>query len=110
VFVRFISFYFSTGFLISVVSFVFVLILYIFVFRRSYDEELDKTLQKDISTMEMLYQMTPDGEGKLGIVIDNWCLNTPSAQAVRNRKKLLSGKIQSICDQKKIPGKVRSIL
>jgi CRP-like cAMP-binding protein len=55
----------------------------------------------DFMMMEMLYQKTPDGEGKLGIVIDNWCLNTPSAQAVRNRKKLLSGKIQSICDQKK---------
>jgi len=55
----------------------------------------------DFMMMEMLYQNTPDGDGKLGIVIDNWCLNTPSAQAVRNRKKLLSGKIQSICDQKK---------
>jgi CRP-like cAMP-binding protein len=55
----------------------------------------------DFMMMEMLYQNTPDGDGKLGILVDNWCLSTPSAQAVRNRKKLLSGKIKSICDQKK---------
>ncbi|ETR68664.1 MAG: hypothetical protein OMM_04428 [Candidatus Magnetoglobus multicellularis str. Araruama] len=54
IYILFIS---QLAFLISVVSFVFVLILYIFVFRRSYDEELDKTLQKDISTMEMLNQI-----------------------------------------------------
>jgi len=55
----------------------------------------------DFMMMEMLYQNTPDGDGKLGIVIDHWCLSTASAQAVRNRKKLLSDKIKSICDQKK---------
>ena len=55
----------------------------------------------DFMMMEMLYQNTPDGDGKLGIVIDSWCLNTPSAQAVRNRKKLLAKKIKSICDQLK---------
>jgi len=55
----------------------------------------------DYMMMEMLYQNTPDGDGKLGIVIDSWCLNTPSAQAVRNRKKLLANKIKSICDKKK---------
>lgn len=54
IYILFIS---QLAFLISVVSFVFVLILYIFVFRKSYDEELDKTLQKDISTMEMLNQI-----------------------------------------------------
>jgi hypothetical protein len=55
----------------------------------------------DFMMMEMLYQNTPDGDGKLGIVIDHWCLSTPSAQAVRNRKKLLSRKIKTICDEKK---------
>ncbi|ETR72066.1 MAG: Crp/Fnr family transcriptional regulator [Candidatus Magnetoglobus multicellularis str. Araruama] len=55
----------------------------------------------DYMMMEMLYQNTPDGDGKLGIVIDDWCLSTPSAQAVRNRKQLLSAQIKSICDQKK---------
>ena len=55
----------------------------------------------DFMMMEMLYQNTPDGDGKLGILIDHWCLSTPSAQAVRNRKALLSGRIKAICDQKK---------
>jgi len=54
----------------------------------------------DFMMMEMLYQNTPDGDGKLGIIIDHWCLSTSSAQAVRNRKKLLSGKIKDICDHK----------
>ena len=54
----------------------------------------------DFMMMEMLYQNTPDGDGKLGIIIDSWCLNTASAKAVRNRKRMLSQKIKTICDQK----------
>jgi putative ATP-binding cassette transporter len=54
IYILFIS---QLAFLISVVSFVFVFVLYIFVFRKSYDEELDKTFQKDLSTMEMLNQI-----------------------------------------------------
>jgi len=53
IYILFIS---QLAFLISVASFIFVLFLYIVVFRKSYDEELDKTLQKDISTMEMFNQ------------------------------------------------------
>jgi putative ATP-binding cassette transporter len=54
IYILFIS---QLAFLISVVSFVFVFVLYIFVFRKSYDEELDKTFQKDLSTMEMLNEI-----------------------------------------------------
>jgi len=54
IYILFIS---QLAFLISIVSFVFVFVLYIFVFRKSYDEELDKTFQKDLSTMEMLNQI-----------------------------------------------------
>ena len=45
------------AFMITIISFGFVLCLYFMFFRKSYDEDLEKTLQKEISAMEMLNQI-----------------------------------------------------
>jgi extracellular factor (EF) 3-hydroxypalmitic acid methyl ester biosynthesis protein len=43
----------------------------------------------DYLMMEMIYRNQPDGDGKLGRLVDDWCLNTEAAQAVRGRRELL---------------------
>ena len=43
----------------------------------------------DYLMMEMIYRNQPDGDGKLGRLVDDWCLNTDAAQAVRGRRELL---------------------
>ncbi len=43
----------------------------------------------DYLMMEMIYRNQPDGDGKLGRLVDGWCLNTDAAQAVRGRRELL---------------------
>jgi SAM-dependent methyltransferase len=45
----------------------------------------------DYLMMEMIYRNQPDGDGKLGRLVDDWCLNTDAAQAVRGRRELLAG-------------------
>ncbi len=44
----------------------------------------------DFLMMEAIYANTPDGDGDLGILIDKYCLDTPPARAVRERRRLLS--------------------
>ncbi|MBW1712873.1 MAG: class I SAM-dependent methyltransferase [Deltaproteobacteria bacterium] len=50
--------------------------------------------------MEMIYKNKPQGDGKLGVLVDAWCLNTAAAKAVRGRRKLLSRKLGSLHRQK----------
>ena len=53
----------------------------------------------DFSTIELLYQNQPSGDGRLGPLVDAWFLNQPPAQAVRARRvlvrDLLAERIQS---------------
>ena len=58
----------------------------------------------DFLTIESLYRNQPEGDGKLGILVDRWCLNTPAARAVRGRRKLLSEQLETICDEKAAAG------
>lgn len=44
----------------------------------------------DFQMMEMIYKNEPAGDGKLGILVDGWCLNTKAASAVRCRRDLMS--------------------
>lgn len=44
----------------------------------------------DFLMMEMIYQNRPEGDGKLGLLVDAWCLNSPASRAVRGRRSLLA--------------------
>jgi extracellular factor (EF) 3-hydroxypalmitic acid methyl ester biosynthesis protein len=43
----------------------------------------------DFMMMELIYRQDPEGDGKLGQLIDGWLLKQAPAQAVRNRRRLL---------------------
>ena len=43
----------------------------------------------DFQMMEMIYTNRPQGDGRLGGLVDQWCLNTSAARAVRGRRSLL---------------------
>ncbi len=43
----------------------------------------------DFLMMEAIYANRPEGDGDLGILIDKYCLDTPPARAVRERRRLL---------------------
>ncbi|MEJ2155174.1 MAG: cyclic nucleotide-binding domain-containing protein [Desulfobacteraceae bacterium] len=45
----------------------------------------------DFKMMEWIYRKNPDGDGKLGRLIDGWLLEQVPPEAVRNRRKLLGG-------------------
>ncbi len=44
----------------------------------------------DFLMMEHIYHNQADGDGKLGKIIDAWCLQRPGAKAIRERRKLLA--------------------
>jgi extracellular factor (EF) 3-hydroxypalmitic acid methyl ester biosynthesis protein len=50
----------------------------------------------DYATIEMIYQDTADGDGRLGPLIDRWTLELPAAQAVKNRRSLLAEGIRDV--------------
>lgn len=50
----------------------------------------------DFMMMEMIYQNNPDGDGKIGQLVDGWCLNSASARAVRGRRRLLAKLLEEI--------------
>lgn len=50
----------------------------------------------DFMMMEMIYQNNPDGDGKIGQLVDGWCLNSASARAVRGRRRLLANLLEAI--------------
>jgi len=49
--------------------------------------------------MEMIYANRPEGDGKLGLLMDSWCLNSSAARAVRGRRKFLTGQLEALCAQ-----------
>lgn len=50
----------------------------------------------DYLMMEMIYRNEPAGDGKLGRLVDSWCLNTTAAKSVRGRRRLLSRELASL--------------
>ena len=51
----------------------------------------------DFLTMEMIYVNEPDGDGKLGRLVDHWCLESGAAKAVRGRRKFLKSQLERLC-------------
>lgn len=54
----------------------------------------------DFLMMERIYSNRPEGDGKLGVLVDGWCLETAAARAVRGRRKLLKELLRTLCDQR----------
>ena len=54
----------------------------------------------DYLTIEMIYQNTPTGSGRIGSVLDKCFLETGPSKAVRNRRGLLSKEIMRIINEK----------
>ncbi len=54
----------------------------------------------DFLMMEMIYRNHPEGDGKLGMLMDRWCLNTSAAKAVRGRRLLLGNQLESLCRER----------
>ena len=50
----------------------------------------------DFLMMEHIYRDEPDGDGKLGKIVDAWCLQRPGAKAIRGRRKLLAGQLATL--------------
>jgi hypothetical protein len=50
----------------------------------------------DFQMMEMIYKNEPEGDGKLGILVDSWCLNTIAARAVRGRRRLMAELLEEL--------------
>lgn len=44
----------------------------------------------DFLMMEHIYRNKAEGDGKLGKIVDAWCLQRPGAKAIRERRKFLS--------------------
>jgi len=55
----------------------------------------------DCNMIEMIYDNAPDGDGKIGRLIDQWSLDSVSCKAVRGRRKLLTGYMKTLCAPKK---------
>ena len=51
----------------------------------------------DFLMMEMIYKNEPEGDGKLGTIMDSWCLETEAAKAVRGRRKFLRDRLEILC-------------
>ncbi len=58
----------------------------------------------DYGLMEMIYNQEPDGDGKVGKLIDHWFLNTSAAKAVRGRRELLSNLLERYAGEKHLNG------
>jgi extracellular factor (EF) 3-hydroxypalmitic acid methyl ester biosynthesis protein len=50
----------------------------------------------DYATIEMLYDDTAAGDGRLGALIDRWTLDLPAARAVKNRRMVLAEAIRQV--------------
>lgn len=54
----------------------------------------------DFKMIEQIYRMTPEGDGKLGRLIDGWLLKQVPPQAVRNRRRLLCDLLDRLCRER----------
>ncbi len=52
----------------------------------------------DFLMMEHIYKDKAEGDGKLGKIVDAWCLQRPGAKAIRGRRKLLSGQLAALSE------------
>ena len=64
----------------------------------------------DFLMMEHIYANEPKGEGKLGEIIDSFCLKRPGSLAIRGRRKLLAKEISRICSSLFAEGKNTRIM
>lgn len=53
----------------------------------------------DFLTIELMYENSPSGTGRLGTALDAAILDSPTARAVRNRRGLLAGEIRRELDE-----------
>ncbi len=51
----------------------------------------------DYYMMEMIYRNRPEGDGKLGLLVDQWMLGSVPCDAVRGRRRLLTEELTSAC-------------
>ncbi len=54
----------------------------------------------DFLMMEMIYKREPNGDGKIGKLIDEWYLNFIGAKAILGRRKLLCNQLHEVCGTK----------
>ncbi len=64
----------------------------------------------DFNMMEMLYNNKPEGDGKIGVLVDDWLLQTPAAKAIRGRRVLLKKKLAEFCQPLKENSDVINIM
>lgn len=64
----------------------------------------------DFLMMEHIYANEPKGEGKLGEIIDGFCLGRPGSLAIRGRRKLLKEEISRLCSDRAAQGKNTRIM
>ncbi len=50
----------------------------------------------DFLLMEHIYLNKPAGDGKLGLLVDSWCMQRQSARAIRGRRKLMAAQLAEI--------------
>ncbi|OKY74178.1 MAG: hypothetical protein BM485_15360 [Desulfobulbaceae bacterium DB1] len=50
----------------------------------------------DFLMMEHIYRDQPEGDGKVGKIVDAWCLQRPGAKAIRGRRTLLRTQLASL--------------
>ncbi|OPY79324.1 MAG: DNA-binding transcriptional dual regulator Crp [Syntrophorhabdus sp. PtaU1.Bin153] len=55
----------------------------------------------DFQMMEMIYSNEPAGDGKLGRLMDAWCLESAAARAVRGRRVFLKKQLEMICEERR---------
>jgi extracellular factor (EF) 3-hydroxypalmitic acid methyl ester biosynthesis protein len=77
-----------------------------FVFREAFpflmqSPVLDRSFSKprgyagDYETIDLIYENTPSGYGRLAPLIDHWALNIPVARAVRSRRTMMTELIRT---------------
>ncbi len=64
----------------------------------------------DFLMMEHIYANKPKGEGKLGEIIDSFCLGRAGSLAIRGRRKLLKEEIARLCSEHAAQGKNTRIM
>lgn len=50
----------------------------------------------DFLMMEHIYRDHPEGDGKMGNIVDAWCLQRPGAKAIRGRRELLTSHLSEL--------------
>jgi len=64
----------------------------------------------DFLMMEHIYANIPKGDGKLGEIVDKFCLQRPGSLAIHGRRKLLKDQIAAISGENARQGKVTRIM